>query len=357
MQTQYDAILMDIQMPVMDGYTATREIRKWETEVRSQKSEVRGQRTDDRSQKSDDRTQASNLQPPTSNTPIIAMTAHAMAGDEQKSLEAGMNGHVTKPIDPDQLFAALQKWIKPAAEQTAAQRSLPASGGSPVHEASPEPDQALPHEDELPETLPGFDLEAGLKRLQGNRRLYRKLLVDFGTKYTETAREIRGALDASDFDQAHSLVHNIKGLAGNLEATDLQTSAVNLEKLVKGVKEKTPSAKELTSKFSDLENALNQALASVQTMHSPAAAGAENGQLSSQAIVANTPQIPKGDVDLILKAAENGDFEALTAIAEELKTRSDAYTSFSEKLVELAEDFDFEVIGELVSELEPSANT
>jgi hypothetical protein len=113
----------------------------------------------------------------------------------------------------------------------------------------------------------------------------------------------------------------------------------------------------LTSKFSDLENALKRALAAVQTMSSPAVAGAENGQLSPQAIVANTPQIPKDDVDHILKAAENGDFEALTAIAKELKTRSDAYTPFSEKLVELAEDFDFEVIGEWVSELKPSANT
>jgi HPt (histidine-containing phosphotransfer) domain-containing protein len=285
------------------------------------------------------------------------MTAHAMAGDEKKSLQAGMNDHVTKPIDPDQLFAALQKWIKPAAERAAVPKSLPASGGPPVLEAPPEPDQMVLDKDELPETLPGFDLEAGLKRLQGNRRLYRKLLVDFGTKYTGTAREIRGALDASDFEQAHSLVHNIKGLAGNLEATDLQTSAVNLEKLVKGVQETTPSARELTSKFSDLENALNRALAAVQTMSSPAVAGAENGQLSPQAIVANTPQIPKDDVDRILKAAENGDFEALTAIAKELKTRSDAYTSFSEKLVELAEDFDFEVIGELVSELKPSSNT
>ena len=285
------------------------------------------------------------------------MTAHAMAGDEQKSLDAGMNGHVTKPIDPAQLFAALQKWIKPAAERAAVPKSLTASGGPPILDTPPEPDQAVPPEDELPESLPGFDLAAGLSRLMGNKRLYRKLLVDFGTKYTETAREIRGALDASDFDQAHSLVHNIKGLAGNLAATDLQTSAVNLEKLVKGVQEIPPSAKELTSKFSDLENALNRALASVQTMHSPAAAGEGNGQLSTQAIVANSPEISKDDVDRILEAADNGDIEALTAIAEALKTRSDAYVPFSDKLVELAEDFDFEVIGELVSQLEPSANT
>jgi HPt (histidine-containing phosphotransfer) domain-containing protein len=288
--------------------------------------------------------------------PIIAMTAHAMAGDEQKSLQAGMNGHVTKPIDPEQLFATLKKWIKPAAERVAAPESLFTSGGLPIIDTPPEPERALPDEDELPESLPGFDLAAGLSRLMGNKRLYRKLLVDFGTKYTETAREIREALDSSDFDKAHSMVHNIKGLAGNLAATDLQTSAVNLEKLVKGVKEIPPSAQELTSKFLDLENALNQALASVQTMPSPAAAAAENCPLSPQAIVANTPGISKDDVDRILEAAETGDIEALTAIAEALKTRSDAYVPFSDKLVEMAEDFDFEVIGELVSQLDPSAN-
>ena len=101
----------------------------------------------------------------------------------------------------------------------------------------------------LPESLPGFDLAAGLKRLMGNTRLYKKLLVDFGTKYTETAREIREALDANDFEQAHSLVHNLKGLAGNLEAKDLQAATVEMEKLVKGQTEKTASDKELNLKL------------------------------------------------------------------------------------------------------------
>jgi CheY-like chemotaxis protein len=359
-------------MPVMDGYTASREIRKCEEKIKAQGSRLKaddpsspdGFAAASREQKNEGEKMdgwevenKSEIQHPTHNIPIIAMTAHAMAGDEQKSLEAGMNGHVTKPIDPEQLFATLQRWIRPAAERAAALKSLPASGGPPILDIPPELDRAVPDEDELPESLPGFDLATGLSRLMGNKRLYRKLLLDFGTKYTETAREIRGALDASDFEQAHSLVHNIKGLAGNLAATDLQTSAVNLEKLVKGVTEIPPSAKELTSKISDLEDALNQALTSVQTMHSPAAAGAENGQLSPQTIVAKTPEIPKEDVDRILKAVDNGDFEALTVIAEELKTRSDAYVLFSDKLVELAEDFDFEVIEELVSELESSAIT
>ena len=124
----------------------------------------------------------------------------------------------------------------------------------------------VPEEDELPESLPGFDLTAGLERLMGNKSLYRKLLVDFGTKYTGTADEIRKALDTKDFEQAHSLAHNLKGLAGNLEAKDLQTAAVNLEKLVRGVQKKSSPVKELKLKFSELENALNQALESAQTL-------------------------------------------------------------------------------------------
>jgi signal transduction histidine kinase/DNA-binding response OmpR family regulator len=106
-ENKYDAVLMDVQMPVMDGYTATRTIREWELKATEPK----------------DKNQDSALSPQSSDLPIIAMTAHAMAGDEDKSLQAGMNGHVTKPIDPDQLFATLQKWIKPLAERTVVQKS------------------------------------------------------------------------------------------------------------------------------------------------------------------------------------------------------------------------------------------
>jgi two-component system sensor histidine kinase/response regulator len=108
------------------------------------------------------------------------MTAHAMAGDEQKSIEAGMNDHVTKPIEPDQLFATLQKWIKPVPERAAVKKL-------PILDATFESDQAVLNEYELPEFLPGFDLAAGLLRLIGNKRLYRKLLLDFGANYSGVA--------------------------------------------------------------------------------------------------------------------------------------------------------------------------
>jgi HPt (histidine-containing phosphotransfer) domain-containing protein len=270
------------------------------------------------------------------------MTAHAMAGDEDKSLQAGMNGHVTKPIDPDQLFATLQKWIKPCEKRV--QRQQPE-----ISVEGPEAAQAIPEEEELPESLPGFDLTDGLKRLQGNTRLYRKLLLNFATDYCEVANEIREALDAEDFEHAHSLVHNLKGLAGNLSATDLQAATVNLEKLVKGVKKKTPPARKLKLKFSELENALDQALESAQSLS--ASAEEKISKLSDEEISAIPSEFAQDIAKRIRDAAEMGDVTTLNAIAEEIKTHSDSCVPLSNQIVQLAEDFDLEGIQKLADAL------
>jgi HPt (histidine-containing phosphotransfer) domain-containing protein len=274
------------------------------------------------------------------------MTAHAMAGDADKSMQAGMNDHVAKPIDPDQLFAALLKWIQPSEKRAHLQPPE-------VFAELPDTEHSVVDEAELPGTLPGFDLEAGLKRLQGNRRLYRKLLLDFGANYTETAGEIREALEAIDLKQAHILVHNLKGVAGNLAATNLLASAIEMEELVKnGDSKRTPSKKTLNRIFSKLETALNQALESVKTLQPLSIAGQENAELSMEAIISQAPEISRDEVERILSAAKKGDIEELIAIAEELQARSDAYTPLGEKLIQLADNLDFEVIIELVSRME-----
>ena len=145
----FDALLMDVQMPVMDGYTATRKIRELEAK----------------------RPPTSNLQPPTRRLPIIAMTAHAMSGDHEKSIAAGMNDHITKPIDPAQLFGTLAKWIGPRPGT-----HKPVEAPSPPTD-SPDKEPAPP-EKTMPDAMPEFDLTDGLQRLMGNRALYRKLLVE-----------------------------------------------------------------------------------------------------------------------------------------------------------------------------------
>jgi HPt (histidine-containing phosphotransfer) domain-containing protein len=291
----------------------------------------------------DDRLQALSPAPNALRLPIIAMTAHAMAGDEAKSLQAGMDGHVTKPIDPDQLFATLQKWIKPVAERAAVQKP-------PVLDAPPEPDQALPDEDELPESLPGFNLAAGLTRLMGNKRLYRKLLLDFGANYGGVSGEIREALAAKDFNQAHSLIHNLKGLSGNLEATDLQAAAVEMEKLVKGDQKETPSKIELDQKLMDLEQAVNQALEAVQTLGLPAE---EKIIESSAEWQAQIPlELVKEVTDRIKAAAEMGDVTQIASIAKNLKSDTPSMAPFCDKIIQLAEDFDLDGIQKCVDELD-----
>ena len=309
-ENKYDAVLMDVQMPVMDGYTATGEIRK-----------------DERFRE----------------LPIIAMTAHAMAGDEDKSLQAGMNGHVTKPIDPDRLFAALQKWIKPVAERTVVQKL-------PVRDASAEPDQKVPLEENLPESLPGFDLAAGLSRLMGNKRLYRKLLLDFGANYGGVAGEIREALAAGDFNQAHSLVHNLKGLAGNLEATDLQAAAVAMEKLVKGQTAETASDKELNRRLAGLESSLEQTLDAVQALNPMAKK--KTIESTAEELSSVPPELAQKMAERINAAAEMGDMMQIKSIAEELMSESDAVAPFCNRIVRLAEDFDFDGIQNLLLEFD-----
>jgi len=158
----------------------------------------------------------------------------------------------------------------------------------------------------------------------------------------ETASDIRKALDAKDFEQVHSLVHNLKGLSGNLEATELQAAAVEMETLVKGQTGKTASGKELKQKFTELENAINQALEAVQTL----------GQAAEERIIEPSAdwlvEIPEEQLkvvaDRIKAAADMGDVVKIKSIAEDLKSESDALAPFCNELVRLAEDFDFDGI-------------
>lgn len=183
----FDAVLMDIQMPVMGGFEATQEIR-------------RDERFKD--------------------LPIIAMTAHAMAGDREKSIEVGMNDHVTKPIDPDQLISALVKWIKPGDRETS----------EAVPESSSESRKV---EDVLPAELPGISIASGLGRVAGNRQLYSKLLCKFKDGQENAVEQIEAALQVDDVETAARLAHTVKGVSGNLGGENLYQAAAELEKAIK----------------------------------------------------------------------------------------------------------------------------
>ena len=195
----FQAVLMDIQMPVMDGYTATREIRKWEKEFRIPQSAFR--------------------------IPIIAMTANAMAGDREKAIDAGMDDHVAKPIDVKQLFTCLAQWIKPDPKRVAEEMPEQTSKTTPVPSS---------HEPGLPENIEGINLKEGVMRVGGNEKLYRKLLIKLRDDYAHADQEIANHLKSGEDGEAERLAHSIKGVAGNVGAGPLQEAAAKLEHAIKG---------------------------------------------------------------------------------------------------------------------------
>jgi polar amino acid transport system substrate-binding protein len=182
-RARYGAVLMDLQMPEMDGFEATRFIRQELGDA---------------------------------DLPIIAMTAHALTEERVKCMEAGMNDHVAKPIDPKRLYAAVRRWARSPAAPGVGPEPAPAAG-------------AQASERQLPERAPGIELAEGLKRVGGNVKVYQRILQSFAADQKATAGEIRAALDAKDYERAQRLAHTVKGVAGNISANALFAAATDLE--------------------------------------------------------------------------------------------------------------------------------
>jgi two-component system, sensor histidine kinase and response regulator len=181
-EAAYDIVLMDMHMPVMDGVSATREIRR---------------------------------QDALADLPILAMTANAMDGDRQRCLDAGMNDHVTKPIEPEHLWAALLKWT------TRRARPAPAATGPASVEIV------------LPEEIAGLDVAAALRRLMGKKALYVSMLRRFVAGQRTTVADVRAALDAGETATAERVVHTTRGVAGSIGAARVGQLALDVERAVR----------------------------------------------------------------------------------------------------------------------------
>ncbi len=181
----YDIVLMDMQMPLMDGIEATRWFRQ-------------NSRFD--------------------SLPIVAMTANVMAGDRDKCLEAGMNDYIPKPIDPEQLFGTLLRWIKPRHTPIAFSTS-----------ESP-PDTGV--EEPIPE-IAGIDIQLGLRRVLGKRKSYLRMLRKFIVNHEKTPEQLNELTAAGDHATTERLAHSLKGVAGSIGATNLQGLAEELETAIR----------------------------------------------------------------------------------------------------------------------------
>ncbi|MEP5765133.1 MAG: response regulator [Halieaceae bacterium] len=178
---EYDLVLMDIQMPEMDGHEATRRIREI---------------------------------PKFKDLPIVAMTAGVMAEDKAKAKEVGMNDHVSKPIELNRFFEALVRWIQPGERDV------------PVHESQLEQDKP---EVNLPRELAGINIKLGLSRVGGNPGLFRDILLRFRDGQVNVVEETRVALSEGNLELAARLAHTLKGVAASIGASEVASAAKDLE--------------------------------------------------------------------------------------------------------------------------------
>lgn len=208
----YDLVLMDMQMPVMDGISATKSVRS---------------------------------NPKYKSLPIVAMTANAMDRDREACLAAGMNDHIGKPIDPEKLFAALLRWIPPRAAAAAASVAVRSSADVAASE---------------PLYIPSIDTSTALKRTGGNRKRYESLLSRFADSQAGAVGEIRAALTVNDSPTAERIAHSLKGAAANLGATTLAEAAARAEAAIDSKLSISPTLEELARTLDSVIDSIRAAL-------------------------------------------------------------------------------------------------
>ena len=280
----FDIVFMDLQMPEMDGFTATEILR---------------------------------ARPDLGNLPIIAMTAHAMTDEIQRCLNAGMDDHIGKPVDPNVLFATLARWTHG--------KDRKVSAVSPKLARTDD-------EARLPE-IEGVDVRNGLQRVAGNKLLYRDLLTQFVENEQLTDERIAAAIQGGEYGLAERLAHTLKGVAGNLGIMPVFYSAGTLQA---AIRERNTDLPAITKEFGivlerqvqSIQQALKSLTSSITAPDSPR--------------IADPAAVSSAVVRLreLLEASDGDASESFLALAELLK--STGKTARLESLGAAVNRFDFD---------------
>ena len=293
-EEDFDGVLMDCQLPVMDGYTATEKIRAQER---------------------------------FKNLPVIAMTANVLSGDREKSFKAGMNDHIGKPVNPAEMFSIMGKWIKPSNK----------SGGSENPANRVEEDYF-----EIPDIV-NLNIEKGLSIFQNNKRAYSKVLFKFADMYRNFQEIFNEAHKDPDQTSLIRCVHSLKGSAGNIGASDLFQAASELEAVCK---EKTETYK-IETRLESVLNLINPLISSIDLFHNSIMAPVIKDDFESTSKM--SPQMMKKMQRLL----EENDTEAVSFIndfAEAAGSRQfkPGFKSFTKAV----ENYDFEIALEELKKLD-----
>ena len=203
-EKQFDLVLMDIQMPVLDGLTATKLIRQDISE----------------------------------SLPVLAMTAHAMEGDAEKSKAFGMNAHITKPIDPEFLYSTLSQFLEPASREVT--RANKEAAQDPQFTASCEVITEL-------SSIPGLNVRIAIEKLKGKEKLYKGLVHDFMAANETIDKQINDFLDNSKQEELFRFVHSLKSSAAYVGAEKLSNLAQQVEQKIIENKEYLSSLNQLVT--------------------------------------------------------------------------------------------------------------
>ncbi len=286
----FDAVLMDCQMPVMDGYTATREIRKLER---------------------------------FNNLPIIALTANVMAEDLEQVKACGMNDHIGKPINVAQMYNTLASWIKPTPNLY-------------VNSELPEPTDKL-----VFTVLEGIDIETGLATTNHNVQLYKKQLLRFISSYRNFSEIFNAALSSEDPNAASREAHSLKGIAGSLGAHNLYQLAGQLEQ---ACVEQDDYQIQLEQVLAELQTVLTAINGVKHTLETTSSAKSTNNKVNQTKL--------KAQLSSLIGLLQEYDTDAVD-ILDELSSYSvdSQFDSYIADIQKAMDEYDFDVATEHASKL------